>query len=356
MLSGYTLPVFATASAIAAIRHLQNYPVSPTVEIDLIKPKEIVKIDIQQVAKLNENQALAITKSDPGDNLDITKNTPIWALITVSKSDHSTIIINGGEGIGKIIDENNKSAIYKYAKEILKYNIKLYLKPQETIEITIILPEGKRLAQKTSNSAFGVIEGLSLLGTSGISKPLTSMEQLHLYQEELRQKSLNFSDLVFCIGENGLDLAEKMGINSEQIVKTANWLGSMLVLGGLLNLSSITLLGYHGKLIKLAGGIFHTHHHLADARLEIFTAHGANLGLPNHLLKQLFNAPTTDFALKLLQQFDLENNTNWTSQIYASLHSTIKEKCQEYILKHSEQNVEIKVIMFDGDRQIIKWA
>ncbi len=235
MLSGYTLPVFATASAIAAIRHLQNYPVSPTVEIDLIKPKKIVKIDIQQVAKLNENQALAITKSDPGDNLDITKNTPIWALITISKSEYSTIIINGGEGIGKIIDENNKSAIYKYAKEILEYNIKLYLKPQETIEITIILPEGKRLAQKTSNSAFGVIEGLSLLGTSGISKPLTSMEQLHLYQEELRQKALKFSDLVFCIGENGLDLAEKMGINSEQIVKTAKWLGSMIVLGGLIN-------------------------------------------------------------------------------------------------------------------------
>ena len=29
------------------------------------------------------------------------------------------------------------------------------------------------------------------------------------------------------------------------------------------------LFGYHGKLIKLAGGIFHTHNHLADARIEI---------------------------------------------------------------------------------------
>lgn len=353
MRSGYTLPVFATASAIAAIRHLQNYAVTDTVEIDLIKPPKIVNIEIEQVAKLSKNQALAVTKSDPGDNLDITRNTPIWALITINKSERSQIIINGGEGIGKIINKENKSAIYQYANNLLKKNIKYYLKEQETIEVTIILPEGKKLAQKTSNSAFGVIEGLSLLGTTGISQPLTSKEQLELYQEELIEKAKTNKDLVFCVGENGLNLAQQMGINSDKLVKTANWIGAMLVQGGLLNLSSITLFGYHGKLIKLAGGIFHTHHHLADGRLEILTAHAAKMSLPHELLHKILDSPTTESALELLRKLDEENNTNWVEKIYRSLQCTIEQKSQDYVFKHSEQKVKIKVIMFDRKRQII---
>ncbi|WP_171816381.1 hypothetical protein [cyanobacterium endosymbiont of Epithemia turgida] len=42
---------------------------------------------------------------------------------------------------------------------------------------------------------------------------------------------------------------------------------SSLVTAGVQKLVSLVLFGYHGKLIKLAGGIFHTHHHLVDRRL-----------------------------------------------------------------------------------------
>ena len=67
-LSGYTLPVFACASAIAALWHLQNQENIDTVSLDLIEPNQTVTIPIQQVAKINNNTALAITISDPGSN------------------------------------------------------------------------------------------------------------------------------------------------------------------------------------------------------------------------------------------------------------------------------------------------
>jgi len=63
-----------------------------------------------------------------------------------------------------------------------------------------------------------------------------------------------------------LGLAQKLGINTNQLLKTANWLGPLLVEAGIQGVKAILLFGYHGKLIKLAGGIFHTHHHLADGR------------------------------------------------------------------------------------------
>jgi len=79
------------------------------------------------------------------------------------------------------------------------------------------------------------------------------------------------------VGENGLDLS-KNWVNTNQLLKTANWLGPLLVEAGIQGVKAILLFGYHGKLIKLAGGIFHTHHHLADGRLKP-TAHSAQLGL-----------------------------------------------------------------------------
>lgn len=118
--SGYTLPVFATASAIAALHHLHNQEIKGTVSLDLIEPSQIVNIPIEQVARISENSALAITRSDPGDNLDLTKNTPIWAIVELTKSDgisgNEQIIIKGGEGIGKQMNNQGKDAIYSYAK------------------------------------------------------------------------------------------------------------------------------------------------------------------------------------------------------------------------------------------------
>jgi cobalt-precorrin-5B (C1)-methyltransferase len=351
--SGYTLPVFACASAVAGLKYLQENQPPSEVEIDLINPARIAKIKVDQIAKISDDQVLAITLSDPGDNLDLTRDTPIWALVKLIPNTETKLIIEGGEGIGKIVNKNNQSAIYSYAQKLLEKNLLTNLKISAILVVKIILPEGKSLAKRTSNSAFGVIDGLSLLGTTGISQPLTSPEQLKIYQQELIEKAQQFDDLVFCIGENGLDLANKLGFNSEKLVKTANWLGSMLVTASYHQVKSIILLGYHGKLIKLAGGIFHTHHHLADGRLEILTAVSANCGLPTIILQELFKSETTESALKILQEFDIRNGTNYTEKIYQSITQRISLKSQEYIAKHSPNEVKIEVILFDQNRQII---
>ncbi len=361
MPTGYTLPVFACASAIAALRHLHQDLTQDTVTVNLIKPSQVVNITVEQVANIDHDSAIAITRSDPGNHLDLTRNTPVWAKVNLSHaSSAQQITIRGGEGIGRQIEEQNKAAIYSYAQELITENLIPLLYPDESIVVTIILPEGKRLAQRTSNEAFGVVEGLSLLGTTGIVQPLVAPSQLEAYQSQIKEKAALFDSLVFCIGENGIDLAQKSGIDPQRIIKTANWLGSMLVTAGLSEVKSILLFGYHGKLIKLAGGIFHTHNHLADGRLEILTAYSAQLGLPRSQLSKIFNCSTTESALSLLRELDLENqdknqnNFSWVDLIYQDLTQAIDSKAQEYICKYTEKKLCIGSVLFDRRRKIIK--
>ncbi len=354
--SGYTLPVFACASAIAALNHLKGKPLDETISLDLIEPSQVVEIPLEQVARINKNTALGITRSDPGDNLDLTRNTPIWAIVELNEKENdlqASIVIQGGEGVGKQINFAGKAAIYSYAEKLLQENLKQLLQPHEAINVTIILPEGRRLAERTSNASFGVIEGLSLLGTTGIAQPLSAPNQLAIYQEELAEKAKKFNCLVFCLGENGLDLARQMGINPEKLLKTANWLGPLLVAAGLANIREILLFGYHGKLIKLAGGIFHTHHHLADGRLEILTAYAAQVGLATPILQKLLASSTTEAALKLLREIDAQEGSNWTTQVYEIIAKTIDQRAQDYIRKNAEREVCVGSVLFNGDRDIL---
>jgi cobalt-precorrin-5B (C1)-methyltransferase len=348
---GYTLPVFACAGAIAALRHLHGETVGDTVSLDLLEPPQTAAIAIAQLARMSPDSALAITHSDPGNNLDLTRNTPIWTLIE-REAGETDLIIKGGEGIGIQVNNEGKAAIYRYADRLLRENLQPLLVTDERVTVTIILPEGRKLAERTSNAAFGVVEGLSLLGTTGISQPLSAPGQLEIFREELARVARQYDSFVFCVGENGLDLARKMGIAEERLVKTANWIGPMLVEAGLQGVSELLLLGYHGKLIKLAGGIFHTHHHLADGRLEIFTAHAAKMGLATEHLQKILASATTEIGLNYLQQLDRETGDNWSERIQNSIANTLDRRCQDYVFQQTDRHISIGSVLFDRSRTL----
>ncbi|MEG4116313.1 cobalt-precorrin-5B (C(1))-methyltransferase CbiD [Microcoleus sp. N9_B4] len=353
-LSGYTLPVFACAAALAALRCLREGIHSlESVSVNLLEPQITAEIPIEQASVLKTGTALGVTRSDPGENLDLTRNTPVWAMVELGNwEEGEQIVILGGEGIGRHT-VGGGAAIYDYAMRLLRSNLSRELAGGEKITVTLILPSGRQLATRTSNEAFGVVEGLSLLGTTGISQPLSAPGQLELYREQLQQKAELFDCLVFCIGENGLDLARQLGINPERLVKTANWLGPLLVEAGYQGVQSILLFGYHGKLMKLAAGIFHTHHHLADGRREILTAYCAKAGMPADTCSAIFAAATAEEALGQLRALDAQTGSNWVDRIYGDIARQIDLRSSDCIFTHTNLHIPVGSVMFGRDRKII---
>ena len=70
-------------------------------------------------------------------------------------------------------------------------------------------------------------------------------------------------------------------------------------------LTEVMLFGHAGKLIKVSGGIFHTHSHVADARQEILAAYLAQLGASQHLIQTVLAANTTEAALPAIEEAGL---------------------------------------------------
>ncbi|WP_017297974.1 cobalt-precorrin-5B (C(1))-methyltransferase CbiD [Nodosilinea nodulosa] len=349
--AGYTLPVFACAGAVAALRCLVDGRDRPaSVSLDLLNPPQPADIPIDQIAPLPDGSVLAITHSDPGDNLDLTRNTPIWSVVAWGSGDQAEpILLQGGEGVGQQVNRDHAPAIYQYARELIGHSLRPLIPEAKTVRVTIILPEGRALGDRTSNAAFGVIEGLSLLGTSGIAAPLSAPGQLDQSREILRAKAARYGHLVFCLGENGLDLAVKLGIDPDRRVKTANWLGPLLVEAGDLGAAGVLLLGYHGKLIKLAGGIFHTHHHIADGRQEIFAACCAAVGVPLPTIQDVLKAPTVEAGLGILRDRD----GAMAQRVYQQIVERIDERAAAYVHAHTGRPLAVGTMVFDRQRQVV---
>ncbi|GAA6617288.1 cobalt-precorrin-5B (C(1))-methyltransferase CbiD [Scytonema sp. NUACC26] len=341
---GYTLPVFAVAAAKAALMHLQQKIDSQlSVEIDLLPGT--AQIPVSQVANLLPQTALAITLSDPGDNLDLTRNTPIWALVKLSERQSQALILEAGEGLGKTA--TGVAAIYSYARRLFDANLLPLIPPEQTATVSIILPEGRQLAQRTSNEAFGILEGLALLGTSGISQPLSAADHLEEFRLELQQKVKVCSNLVFCIGSNGMQVAQRLGIPESAIVQTGNWIGALLVEAGIYQASSVLLLGYQGKLIKLAGGIFNTSSHLADAKLEIISAAVVAVGGDLQAVRAVLDAKTADAAYKKLKELGL------SELVFGTLAEKISQKATAYVQKYANVDLKVGTILFDRTGEAI---
>ncbi len=113
----------------------------------------------------------------------------------------------------------------------------------------------------------------------------------------------------------------------------------------------LLLFGYHGKLIKLSGGIFHTHHHLADGRLEILTSLAVKEGIAFDLIDLISKSTSVENALLALEL----NNPKDVALIWSRMAKEIEIKSQSYVNRYLSSSMEIGSVLFDRKRQI-RWA
>lgn len=354
---GYTLPVWVAAAARAAVQQLRGDPFSgeQPLQLDPDAPDRAAeRVPVVAAAPLGEGRALAVARCEPGDGLDLTRGLVIWVEAAWHPRDPLTperwLWLEAGEGVGVHAD-TRAICISTYARELLERALEPLLVAGQGLRLRVIFPSGRRLAERTSNAAFGVVEGLALIGTQAETQASADPDQLGRTLASLRQRlaAPDFGgDLVLVIGENGLDLAPRLGLPQALLLKCGNWLGPVLVAAGQGGVQRLLLFGYQGKLIKLAGGIFHTHHHLADGRLEILTAHAALEGLGGEALRELHAAATVEAALSDLERRD----TALAGRVRQRLAEAIERRSHDYLARHDGGGPAVGAVLFDRGRRI----
>ncbi|WP_457612081.1 cobalt-precorrin-5B (C(1))-methyltransferase CbiD, partial [Methanocaldococcus sp.] len=277
---GYTTGSCATAGALAALLYLKFNKKVSYVEIFNLDEDRLI-IPIYKVFKLDDNKAKAIVIKDAGEDIDITNHIKVEVEVELLNG-NKEIVIKGSKGVGVVTKKGlqvkvGEKAINPKPKEMIKKNLLKYLDDNEKLIITISIPNGEELAKKTLNPKLGIVGGLSILGTTGIVKPMSD----EAYRESLVSQidvaiANNYKNLIFVPGNIGKNIAKKL-LNAEEdkIIIVSNFWGYMFDRAEERGVKEITILGHAGKIVKLAAGIYNTHSKIADARNEILAAYSS---------------------------------------------------------------------------------
>lgn len=355
---GYTTGSTATGACKGAVEiYFQKEDIS-TIEIETPKGWNL-NLDINSIEiGVTDNYRYVKTSiiKDGGDDPDATDKIEIFATVREILegekiedkgnnfiNDEKSISLCGGIGIGRVTKKGlqvmiGKPAINPVPVRTIFYEVEKVLPKGKRVEITIDTPMGVEIGKKTFNPKLGILGGISILGTTGIVKPMSEeafkdsiVIEMKILLEEYPEETI-----IITPGNYGKKfLTEKLGVDPKKILIISNFMGFILDNIKVLGYKKIILVGHIGKLIKVAGGIFHTHSKISDARMEILGANALLAGEDPEDVVKIIQSNTTEEGLSYLKLKE-------TNKIIAE---KIKEKCEKRVF----DEVEVEVLTFSFD-------
>lgn len=347
--NGYTTGTCAAAATQAALYKLLFNKEYAEVEVDL-PAGGLITIPVKKIY-LRGNQATAEVTKDAGDDPDVTDGLSILA--TVKILDQPDIIIEGGLGVGRVKKPGlavavGEAAINPGPRSMIRAAVKKIIPPGKGAQIVISVPGGEEAACKTMNPRLGIEGGISILGTSGIVRPMSEAGFLDSLIPQIDQAlALGYHDLLLTPGQMGERLAKSLGIAGDCIIQTSNFIGSMVQECTEREVKGILLMGHIGKIIKVAAGIFNTHSRTADARRETLAAHAALKGASVDIIKDIMELNTMEAGVELLRQHKLLS-------VYFSIAASASQRIRELLDTGSKMTgLNVGTILYALDGEIL---
>ena len=350
---GFTTGSCAAAAAAAACYMLLTGRKKE--EMTILTPKGISYTAKLVDISINESSAACAIVKDGGDDPDITTGAHIVAEVAFLQKESlqkdktdavQQIIIRGGKGVGRVtkpgLDQPvGEAAINHVPREMIEKEVRRICALCDyngKLQVTISVPEGEEIAQKTFNPRLGITGGISILGTSGIVEPMSSQALLDTIQVELRQKKAMGQQMIAVTpGNYGLDfMKEAFAYDLDKSVKCSNFIGNTIDMAAETGFCGMLLTGHIGKLVKVSGGIMNTHSKEGDCRMELLAAAALKSGGSKTQALEVLEAVTTEEGIRLLQE---GGNLQKTMQI-------LMEKIMFYLQKRAAGRLQIECMMY----------
>lgn len=346
MRCGYTTGTCAAGAARAAAEALLAgaFPASVIVGT----PAGIdVELDVERPEK-DGSWACCAVRKDGGDDPDVTDGALVFS--KVSLSEQPGVRIDGGVGVGRVtrpgLDQPiGAAAINSVPRAMIASQVEQAARAHGYsggMDVEISIPAGAELAQRTFNPRLGIVGGISVLGTSGIVRPMSEASLIGSLEIEMRQLAQEGNrHLLLAPGNYGRDFArDVLGLSVENCVQCSNYLGEALDRAVTLGFQTVLVVGHVGKLAKVAAGNMNTHSRVSDARRETLAAHAALAGASRKLVAAIMDSGTTD------EIFDLLDKEGLVEQVMA----TLVERLETQLERRTLGRLAIGAIVFSKTR------
>ena len=310
--TGWTTGTCASAAAKAATTALDTGEIQHVVEVGLPGGQRVSFPVDECMLSGDESQARAVVVKDAGDDPDVTHGARLTA--TVRWRDAPGIELDGGVGVGVVtkpglglelggpaINPVPRAMITQAVGEVINLDHK-------GITVIISVPDGERMARKTTNARLGIIGGISILGTTGIVRPFSTASWRASVEQAISVLAAQGEDtVVLCTGGRTEKGAMKLLPELPEVcfVEVGDFTGAALRQAVEHHLSHVIFAGMAGKLTKLAAGVLMTHYTRSKVDLALLADITRAVGGPEDLAVQTARANTARHAAELWDQAGL---------------------------------------------------
>jgi cobalt-precorrin-5B (C1)-methyltransferase len=346
--SGYTTGACAAAAAKGAALMLVNQAPVSEVSIDLpAGEKATFKLHGQS---FSGHEASCFVVKDAGDDPDITNGAELHSRVTLVPFDSSagslhrsaqgtdrrlsgveapqppfqkegsTVIIEGGIGIGKVTKPGlavppGEWAINPVPRRMIEQAVGSVLSESNIhnskFKIVISIPDGEERAKKTLNARLGIIGGLSILGTTGIVRPISAKAWTDTIDAALDvARACGCETVVLSTGRSSEMAAQRHlpHLSEEAFIMMGDHVAYALRACASRGFMQPAIACQFAKLLKIACGHENTHAAASDLDLEVLrgwaeTAHVSpeNIAIISHANTAREIAVATGFDKALME-------------------------------------------------------
>ncbi len=354
---GWTTGACATAAATAAYQALLTGDFPDPVSITLPRGEE-PNFPLKR-AELSGTQATASVIKDAGDDPDVTHGAEIVVTVALEYGDgkNQGVRFHAGEGVGTVTRPGLALAVGEPAinpgpramiEAVIEGLTQKYGKGHDggqggsgggRVAVTIAVPGGEKMAEKTLNGRLGIEGGLSILGTTGVVIPYSCSSWIHSIHRGIDvARASGHGHLAAATGRTSEEAVQKiLGLEDTALIDMGDFAGGLLKYLRKNPVEKLTLAGGPGKIAKLAQGAMDLHSSKSHVHMEALADMLSSLGADSTTVEAVKDATTAGEVLEAARAEGL------------ALGDTIARQAREVALATLAGDTEVEVMIFDRE-------
>jgi cobalt-precorrin-5B (C1)-methyltransferase len=221
---------------------------------------------------LDDGAARCFVIKDAGDDPDVTHGIELHARLQQTAGNNLEII--AGTGIGRVTKPGlavavGMPAINPVPRQMIEQAIAEVFPAATGLQLTLSIPDGEQRAAKTLNARLGILGGLSLLGTTGVVRPLSHRAWTDTLEVAIDVAlAAGASPVVLSTGRTSeLAAQQHFSLPDEAFVMMGDYIGYTLEACHRKGVPKLALSAQFAKLLKIACG--HPQTHVRHSQLDL---------------------------------------------------------------------------------------
>lgn len=346
--SGFTTGTAAAAAVKGALHLLARGDAPGHVRIPFLS-QGYVDIPLKRCEKISQDQAICTVIKDGGDDPDVTHNAEIGAIVTLDRT-LDNIRIRGGRGVGRVTKPGlglpvEGPAINPGPCEMIRMAVEDVLGTDaKGIDIEVFVEDGEHIAERTLNARLGILGGISILGTTGVVRPMSHDAYIATIGSSLAVAAASgLEQVVFTTGRRSERYAmiHFPQLPDEAFVQIGDFFKASLEKAVDTGIKSVTLAVFFGKAVKMAQGAPHTHAAKSDVSLETLAGWALEISGDHSLFNHVKTANTARHAFDMVYP------------VWPGVIQKVGETMKQWAESFSRGEINIRSLIFDFEGTVI---